>query len=762
MSGATARRGGRVCRIGADHALRICVSMWRGAQGKCGNSPRRGWSGPCFGCDEHLRVELVADIAAIASLTSTTAAPATADANAAGGTFAALLQLLQPSAGQLPNATPANDLGLPVAQNDNGANATNGQSPSGQTALANATVTASSITPSNLIALLQTGDANPPTATGAATTAPANAKQPSAPNDNVPNGQSAPSQDASGGAAATTITAAQPDLSALLQNGGTIPPATTGAAVTPPSATDQKTASTVATLQAQPGDTLAAEVQPPPQTATPSAAGPTGTTKTKPGAKDDQTNSKSTTPQAPPVDATAATVQTLVQLAATPVANTAAAAQATPNAQDKPADSTVAPAALQTAAASQPVAQTATPPSTGTTGSTKIKPGAKNDQKDSGGAAPQTPPAAATVASAQPAAQATPQPLVAAIAANQQAQSTPSNNGAATQIASVAAAGAASTPGSNSTAGTDATPGPNTSAGTNAQASVDAAVGNTNSKPALSPTGANPTSAPKVAKPLVPPGDPKAAGSANQPAGKSTGVSNPLQPHATKNDAAALNPSSSQTAAPVDSAPTSPSSASQAAPTQAAPSPATPSPATPSHAMPDPNAMAGIVQATPTAANTANVSTNVQVAPSHPADTSTSANIDTLGVAIAAKSSDGIKHFDIRLDPPELGRLDVRLSIGDDGKTQASLLVDKPQTLALLQRDAPNLHRALSNAGLDLSNNGLNFSLRGQDRQNDGGSVAKGRSRSLSVKAVVNTDAVSTSGSTDNYAPGGARLDIRV
>ncbi len=114
------------------------------------------------------------------------------------------------------------------------------------------------------------------------------------------------------------------------------------------------------------------------------------------------------------------------------------------------------------------------------------------------------------------------------------------------------------------------------------------------------------------------------------------------------------------------------------------------------------------------------------------------------------------------LGSPELGRVEVRLSIGDDGKTQASLLVDKPQTLELLQRDAPNLHRALSNAGLDLSNNGLNFSLRGQDRQNDGGSVAKGRSRSLSVKAVVNTDAVSTSGSTDNYAPGGARLDIRV
>jgi flagellar hook-length control protein FliK len=136
--------------------------------------------------------------------------------------------------------------------------------------------------------------------------------------------------------------------------------------------------------------------------------------------------------------------------------------------------------------------------------------------------------------------------------------------------------------------------------------------------------------------------------------------------------------------------------------------------------------------------------------------------MDALGLTIAAKSADGVKHFDIRLDPPELGRVQVHLSLDDSGKAQASLVVDKPQTLELLQRDAANLTRSLTDAGVSLSNNGLNFSLRGQDRQDDGGGVVKGRSRALSVKAVVSTDAISNSSPIASLAPDSVRLDIRV
>jgi len=79
-----------------------------------------------------------------------------------------------------------------------------------------------------------------------------------------------------------------------------------------------------------------------------------------------------------------------------------------------------------------------------------------------------------------------------------------------------------------------------------------------------------------------------------------------------------------------------------------------------------------------------------------------------------------------------------------------------------LQRDAANLTRSLNDAGVSLSNNGLNFSLRGQDRQDDGGGVVKGRGRPLSVKAVMGTDAISNLSSIASLAPDSVRLDIRV
>ncbi len=152
---------------------------------------------------------------------------------------------------------------------------------------------------------------------------------------------------------------------------------------------------------------------------------------------------------------------------------------------------------------------------------------------------------------------------------------------------------------------------------------------------------------------------------------------------------------------------------------------------------------------------------NLGVAPQHQ-DAHAISTLDTFGATIAAKSIDGIKHFDIRMDPPELGRVEVHLSVDESGKAQANLVVDKPQTLELLQHDASNLTRSLNDAGVSLSNNGLNFSLRGQDRQNDGGGVVKGRSHALSVKALMGTDAISNLNFIASQAPYSVRLDIRV
>ncbi len=146
----------------------------------------------------------------------------------------------------------------------------------------------------------------------------------------------------------------------------------------------------------------------------------------------------------------------------------------------------------------------------------------------------------------------------------------------------------------------------------------------------------------------------------------------------------------------------------------------------------------------------------------HPASATTPPDATALAVTIAAKSQDGIKHFDIRLDPPELGRVDVRLTLDDAGKAQASLTVEKPQTLELLQKDSTNLERALKDAGLDLSQNGLNFSLKGQQQQSGDGNSPSTRGRAVQVRAIATVDASPTILSTSGVSASDTRLDIRV
>jgi flagellar hook-length control protein FliK len=138
-------------------------------------------------------------------------------------------------------------------------------------------------------------------------------------------------------------------------------------------------------------------------------------------------------------------------------------------------------------------------------------------------------------------------------------------------------------------------------------------------------------------------------------------------------------------------------------------------------------------------------------------------NSDALAITIAARSLSGARQFEIRLDPPELGRVDVRLSIDDSGKAQAHLTADQPQTLNLLQKDAPTLTQALRNAGLDVSQSGLNFSLRGQDRQNsDKNSGAnQGRRTNLTATRAI-TAAQGTTAVSFNGAAADARVDIHV
>lgn len=139
----------------------------------------------------------------------------------------------------------------------------------------------------------------------------------------------------------------------------------------------------------------------------------------------------------------------------------------------------------------------------------------------------------------------------------------------------------------------------------------------------------------------------------------------------------------------------------------------------------------------------------------------TVSTFDKLGLTIAARSSEGNHQFDIRLDPPDLGRVHVHLTVDDEGQATANLVVDKQQTLDLLQKDSSSLNRALQDAGLNLAQSGLNFSLREQYRQNDNYS-GSAKNRSLTAEAVASTETSQSRPIQGSYAPHSVRLDIRV
>jgi chemotaxis protein MotD len=90
-----------------------------------------------------------------------------------------------------------------------------------------------------------------------------------------------------------------------------------------------------------------------------------------------------------------------------------------------------------------------------------------------------------------------------------------------------------------------------------------------------------------------------------------------------------------------------------------------------------------------------------------------------LAVEIANRASAGSNRFEIRLDPPELGRIDVRLDVDRAGQVTSHLTVERADTLDLLRRDASQLQRALQDAGLKTGDSALHFSLRDQSSGNN-------------------------------------------
>lgn len=93
--------------------------------------------------------------------------------------------------------------------------------------------------------------------------------------------------------------------------------------------------------------------------------------------------------------------------------------------------------------------------------------------------------------------------------------------------------------------------------------------------------------------------------------------------------------------------------------------------------------------------------------------------IVALPATIAIKALEGSNQFQIRLDPEDLGRIDVSLEIKTDGSIRAAIAADNPDALQLIVREARSLEQAFDQAGFRRDDQALSFSLSDQQQSSD-------------------------------------------
>lgn len=87
-----------------------------------------------------------------------------------------------------------------------------------------------------------------------------------------------------------------------------------------------------------------------------------------------------------------------------------------------------------------------------------------------------------------------------------------------------------------------------------------------------------------------------------------------------------------------------------------------------------------------------------------------------LGVEIARRVSAGGDELVVRLDPAELGRIEVRMSFDERGGLKTVIAADSPAALDILRRDSADLTRSLNDAGFRSTDQSLRFDGGGGDR----------------------------------------------
>ena len=86
---------------------------------------------------------------------------------------------------------------------------------------------------------------------------------------------------------------------------------------------------------------------------------------------------------------------------------------------------------------------------------------------------------------------------------------------------------------------------------------------------------------------------------------------------------------------------------------------------------------------------------------------------DQVAERVQMMMSKNLKNVDIRLDPPELGRLQIRLNVGGDGAT-VHFTVANQQARDVIEQSMPRLREMLAQQGVQLGDSSVQQQSSGQ------------------------------------------------
>jgi flagellar hook-length control protein FliK len=157
--------------------------------------------------------------------------------------------------------------------------------------------------------------------------------------------------------------------------------------------------------------------------------------------------------------------------------------------------------------------------------------------------------------------------------------------------------------------------------------------------------------------------------------------------------------------------------------------------------------------------------------------TSTAVKLDDVGATIVRHVKAGETSFSVRLDPAELGKVDVKVDFSADGSARAHLVVERRDTFDALSRDQRHIEQTLRDAGFEVKDGSVSMSMRQdggqqdrsasfarQDQQQQQQQQQQSRQAQANNTVRVKTeDDTQTVRSPSTYRPrGNGRIDISV